>query len=131
MKARHVLQVGMLALGLVLAAANGAMADHGSYSVGGVCSDQFNAVHSAIDASTRDKTSMKRKLSGAVAKLNKGKDAVQKPVDIITKVDGLLADTKKQKIARQARRNSRTRSLPRSLASALNRRSRVRFSFPG
>ena len=103
MKARHVLQVGMLALGLVLAAANGAKADHGTYSIGGVCSDEFDAVHSAIDASgakNRDKSSMKRKLAGAVAKLDKGKDAdaVQKLVDIITKVDGLLADTKKKKI---------------------------------
>jgi len=51
MKVRHVLQVGMLAFGLVLAAANGATANHGYSSVGGVCSDQFNDVHSAIDAS--------------------------------------------------------------------------------
>lgn len=104
MKARHVLQVGMLALGLVFAAANGATANHGSSVVGGYCSYELNKVHYAIDGSgtkkTKDQYSMKRKLTHAVGKLNmrKNEDAVEKLQDIVTKVDGLLSSTRKKKI---------------------------------
>ena len=96
MKTRYVLQVGMLALGLVLVAANGATANHGFSLVGGVCSEgEFNTVHTEIDNTygIRNAFGVKLldKLQGSVDQVNKGATTKgeKKLVDIKTKVESL------------------------------------------